>query len=126
MNSTIFLIETKSDWRWEELVRNAVTKLKRSVEIVSDKNISSSEYFNDSELVILDASYLGSLSTIISTIRSRNSNVRIIVFSPAPGWKEAKEVLLAGAVGYELKSSEEKDILRILEENLANSDSSIP
>jgi len=123
MKPKILLIGTKNDLRWEKIVRNAATKLKRSLDVVSNNEIDSVKSWHECELVILDSSDVSTLSIIISAIHSRSFDVPIVVISPAPGWQEAKEALQAGAVDYQLKSSRAKDILNVLKNNLRKSSS---
>ena len=123
MKPKILLVGTKNDLRWEKIVRNAATKLKHSLDVVSNTEIDSVKSWHECELVILDSSDVSTLSIIISAIRSRSFDVPIVVISPAPGWQEAKEALKAGAVDYQLKSSREKDILNVLKNNLKKSPS---
>lgn len=73
----------------------------------------------DYDVIILDAGVINDLPSTISLIRSRNAEARIVVFSSAPHWKQAREVMLAGAVDYAPKLLDSKYIFSTLTRNLA-------
>jgi len=119
MSSKILLIVARSDRRWEEILRKAAIRVGKPVDVIADGELDSIESWSDYALVIVDASFIKDLIRAVTDIRSRNPDVCIVVFSPAPQWKEAKDVILAGAADYELKSSRGQDIYLTLNRNLA-------
>lgn len=118
MDSRILIIDPGNDRRWVEVTRNAADKLGRGLEVVSGPESDSIALRRDYALVVLDASFVSDSPRTVAAICSRNPSVHLMVFSPAPQWQEAKEVILAGAADYELKSSREEHILLILKRNL--------
>lgn len=120
MNSKILLIEGASDRRWINALRQATSKLEKSLEVIGLSDLERVMSWRNYALVLLDAGIPGDLSTIIRRIHSRSLDARIVVFSSAPGWKEAREVLLAGAIDYDRKSLREEDILSTLKRDLVH------
>jgi DNA-binding NtrC family response regulator len=62
-------------------------------------------------LIIIEAIAQEDMEIFIGRIRAANPDVKIVVFSAAPNWEEAKKVLLAGASEY-IKPSLDEDKLR--------------
>ena len=100
------------------MVQNAASKLNHSVEVKENNEIDAVDSWNHCKLVVLDASHIDILSRTIKRILSKRADLPIVVFSSAPGWKEAKEALLAGATDYQLKSSSDKELRKVLVHNL--------
>jgi DNA-binding NtrC family response regulator len=114
----ILLIEGTSDLHWVNILRRAISRLGKSLVTMGVAEIERKTSWKDFELIIFDAKIARGLPQIISQIRSQTPDARIIVFSSAPEWKEATEVMLAGALDYERKPLVEKDVLLILRKNL--------
>lgn len=112
------MLDGRNDHYWLEILQEAVSALDGSLEVISefDKQHISWRYY---DLVILDASVFGDLPSTIFWIRSQCSEARIVVFSPAPAWKQARETMLAGATDYTRKSLNREYILLTLNRNLA-------
>lgn len=113
----ILLLDGRSDHYWLEALRRAVSALDKALEIVSETKMKHI-LWHDYDLVILDAGVCSDLPSTISWIRSQNSETRIAVFSPAPTWKQAREVMLAGAIDYARKLLDEEHILLTLRNDL--------
>lgn len=114
----ILLIVARNDRHWEEIVGRAVARVGKSLEVIVDSKLDSIRSWSDYALIVVDAGFITDLLHIVANIRSSNTDTGIIVFSPAPQWKEAKDVILTGATDYELRSSKEQDIYLALKRNL--------
>jgi DNA-binding NarL/FixJ family response regulator len=114
----ILLLNGRDDHYWLEALQKAVSALDRALEIVSEAKMKYI-LWHDYDLVILKTDVISDLLSIISRIRSQDPEARIVVFSPAPGWKQAREVMLAGAMDYAPKSLDREDVLSTIKKNLA-------
>jgi DNA-binding NarL/FixJ family response regulator len=114
----ILMLDGRSDHYWLEVLQGAMSTLDGALEMVGEAGIQHIPW-RDYDLVILDASVFSDLPSIISWIRSQDPEARIVVFSPAPAWKQAREVMLAGAIDYACKSLDREYILSTLKKNLA-------
>ncbi len=98
----VFFIIGQSDHQWVKNLRLIGHNLGKSSVLVSHENFPN--IYQDCELFILDTGAVADdLISIIKRIRSSNAKARIVVVSPAPHWKEARETLLAGASDYRRK-----------------------
>lgn len=119
MNSKkILLLDGRSDHYWLKTLQGATSALDRALEIVSEAEMEHIPW-RDYDLIILDAGVISDLLSTISWIHLQNSGASVVVFSPAPTWKQAREVMLAGATDYARKSLDREHILSTLKKNLA-------
>lgn len=114
----ILLLGNRDDHYWLRILEEAISTLNGVLEIADEASVHTVSW-HDHDLVILDASVFGDLASTVRCIRSRNPEARVVVFSPAPTWKQAREVMLAGAKDYARKSLDRANILSTLEKNLA-------
>jgi DNA-binding NtrC family response regulator len=119
MQSKILLFEKCKDLHWHNAIEQAANSLGQSLEtgIISELEYSLDR--NDYSLIVFDATNICNLSQKIKQIHIRNPDARIIVFSSAPEWKEATEVMIAGAMDYQRKYLGEKYIYTIFKRNLS-------
>jgi DNA-binding NarL/FixJ family response regulator len=113
----ILLLDGRNVSYWLETLQRAVSALDGALEIVGEASIQRISW-RDYDLVILDASVFSDLPSTISWIRSQDPEARIVVFSTAPVWKQAREVMRAGAIDYAGKSLDREYILSTLKKNL--------
>jgi DNA-binding NtrC family response regulator len=113
----ILLIDGRDTSYWLGALDRAVSTLDRTLEVF---NASSAQpiSWRDYDLIILDAGVIQDLRSTISQIRLRDPEARVVVFSPAPTWKQAREVMLAGAADYAGKSLDKSYVLSTLQKNL--------
>ena len=113
----ILLLDGRDASYWLKALDKAVSALDGTLEIV---NASSTQpiSWRDYDLIILDAGVFQDLPSTIFQIRLQEPEARIVVFSPAPTWKEAREVILAGAADYSRKSLDREHILSTIRKNL--------
>jgi DNA-binding NarL/FixJ family response regulator len=70
------------------------------------------------DMVIIDATMLDSEMLLLSQIRARQPDARLLVLTASPTWRRARDVLKAGAMDYMSKSLSEKEYLDTFQELL--------
>ncbi|HLF29019.1 MAG TPA: hypothetical protein VJG32_22050 [Anaerolineae bacterium] len=119
----ILLLDGRDGSYWMDTLRSAACTLDGAIEVVDEASLPDI-HWQDYDLVILNSSVSSDLPSTISWIRSQDPTAQIVVFSSAPAWKQAREVMLAGAIDYAHKSLNKEYILSTLERNLARQASS--
>jgi DNA-binding NarL/FixJ family response regulator len=118
----VLLLNGQSGRYWIDLLQRAVRNLGGTL-IVLDWRDARPEAWAGHDLIILDASVVGDLASTIRTIRAFDPLVRIVVVSPTPHWKQARETLVAGGTDYVKKAEDETELVGILRESLARAPS---
>jgi DNA-binding NarL/FixJ family response regulator len=113
----ILLLDGRGDHYWLEVLRCTVSALDRVLEVVGEAEMNHIQWY-DYDLIILDTSVIGNLFSVISQIRSQDPQARIVIFSPVPTWKQARDIMLTGAIDYAPKSLEKENLLSTLKRNL--------
>jgi DNA-binding response OmpR family regulator len=109
----VYLIKGQGDQRWVESLRKAVNSLGMSFLSVDHRVLYGN--LQEGDLIILDAGAVrDDLGSIVRHIRATNPQIRIVVVSSAPHWREARQTLLAGATDYVRKANDQNGILDIL------------
>ncbi len=103
---------------WLETLRKVASALDGVVKAIDQASVQR-VLWRDYDLVILDAGVFNDLPSTIAWICSQYPETRIVVFSSAPTWKQAREAMLAGAMDYARKSLNREYILSTLKKNLA-------
>jgi DNA-binding NtrC family response regulator len=117
MTSVLF-VNRKSDHQWIDTLRRVALKVGKSL-LVTNHDKLKNELLSYYELIILDSRAIDELLSDIRYIRSKNTHVRIVVISSAPTWKQARQVLLAGATDFVHKVDDEDIILGIIQGNVS-------
>ena len=97
--ANMLLVNGSADHPWIELLRRVVFNLGKSLTVI-DQQRWKEVPLQDYELIVLDASAVANPTSMIHEIRSWDPRARILVVTPAPHWKQARETLLAGAIDY--------------------------
>jgi DNA-binding NtrC family response regulator len=113
----ILLLDGHDDLRWLSVLRDVVSTLRGSVELGSVTDIQDVGW-GDYDLVLLDAGACSGLVSAIRAIHAQDPGARVVMLSAAPTWKEARELMTAGAVDYARKSLDREDLLATLRRNL--------
>jgi len=109
----VCFINGHGDRQWIESLRQAVNSLGKPFVAMDHRHLK--DKLQKCELILIDAGAIGDdLSSVVRCIRASNSQVRIVVVSAAPHWKEARQILLAGATDYVRKENDREAILGIL------------
>ncbi len=113
----VCFINGQGDRQWIEALRQAVHSLGEPFVPMDHRHLP--EKLLECDLIILDAGAIGDdLSSLVRQIRLSDTRVRVVVVSAAPHWKEARQILLAGATDYVRKENDKEAILGILRGNV--------
>ena len=112
-------IQVYQPMKGRPVLKQAINGLGKSLVTMDIPDLEGITSWQDFSLIIFDAKSTHNLPKVIRQIRLRNHDARIIVFSSAPEWKEATEVMLAGAMDYGRKSLMKKNITSTLKKNLS-------
>ena len=118
----VLLVNGQSGRYWIDLLRRSVLDLGGTLTVLEQRD-AKEEMLADFDLIILDASAVDDLALTIRTIRSIHPLLRIVVVSPTPHWKQARESLVAGGTDYVRKVEDQAALLSILQESLARAPS---
>ncbi len=110
----VLFVNGQSDRHWVETLRKAAHNLGKTLVFVSHKHVQ--EHIQNYELVILDSESIGKedLTAVVQRVHTSYPEVRIVVISSSPHWKEARQTLLAGATDYVRKTDDIETISRLL------------
>jgi response regulator of citrate/malate metabolism len=114
----ILLIDGQNERHWIAALRQIVSEMNKSLVLMDSRHMGS-VFYEDYELIILDASISLDLTSLIAHIHSRHLEARVVVVSSAPHWKQVREILLAGAIDYGSKADSHAAMQRFLQRNLS-------
>ncbi len=113
----VLFINGQSDRHWIESLEQTALCLGESLELADHQHLEGVSFQNYA-LIIIDAGAVNNPISTVRHIRSCNSQVRIVMVSSTPHWKQARETLLAGATDYVRKVDGREAILDILRGSL--------
>ena len=67
------------------------------------------------DFIIIDAVSVSDAIQVVTTIRAHRPDLKVIVVTTSPTWKQARRVFYAGATDYVRKSSDKHEILAMIE-----------
>ena len=67
--------------------------------------------FSAYDAIIIDATVVENILSLIATIRHQQSTAKIIVAATSPTWTWAREIFLAGATDYIKKTLDKEELL---------------
>jgi hypothetical protein len=114
----VLLVNDKGVRYWTDLLRQAVLKLGGTLTLLDQRDVKDKAW-GGFDLIILDASIVDDLTLTIQAIRSSDRLARIVVVSPTPHWKQARETLLIGGTDYVQKVDDEAELLGLLQDSLS-------
>jgi DNA-binding response OmpR family regulator len=109
MGKQILLITGSPRDRWSQLVRDITERDKSVLTVVEPDYVKrgiNGHAFNDADfdLTLVDSSTIARAADLVSALHSLSVSKEIIVFTAAPGWRQAREMFHAGADDYRFKS----------------------
>lgn len=112
-----FLLIGNPKQHWRKTLQEAITPL-GEMDICRESD--SEELVADTlyDLVIMDATEIAHLETLITHIHRLSPHSRIVVATAAPTWQNAREAFRAGAQDYIRKYSEKDRLSKFLLETL--------
>lgn len=117
MYRTFLVIGNQEEFLSSPSVLSALTAL-GEVAVLPPKQALEHLLVSRYDLVIIDATMLDSEMLLLSQIRARQPNARLLVLTASPTWRRARDALKAGAMDYLSKSLTEKEYLAIFQELL--------
>jgi DNA-binding NtrC family response regulator len=118
MDNKILLISHSPNHIWLNCLQRAV----KSWGLIDTANPGETltQVLTKYALILVEATAREDVEIYISRIIAANPDAKIVVFSSAPNWEEAKKVFRAGASDYIKQSLDEKKLRRELEPILGN------
>lgn len=113
------LLDDHSSQAWIESLRKAVANLNGELVVV---NVMMKEKirWSDYDLVVLEAGSIHDLVATIEEIQKGSPHSQVVVFSPVPQYKQAVEVILAGAADYYRQTHDVETLSEILRKALVS------
>jgi len=94
---------------WHQVLREALVAL-GSLHVVLESELVSFLQEQTYDIVIVDAGAISDTPLLVSCIRSQWPDVRVVVVTSSPHWRQAREILHAGAIDYIQKSWSKDDL----------------
>jgi DNA-binding response OmpR family regulator len=105
-----------ADNSWGRL-RQAISRLGLTVHTTGEAQ--SREFFvSGYQLIVIDANLMRDIVDVVCQLRKANPAASIIVVSSSPDWRQAREVLLAGASDYAPELLDSENILLDLQRSM--------
>ena len=98
---------------WARVLARALSSL-GELNIVSEEEAVRLLVEDCLDAIIVDAGAVGNVAKLVTRLRSRLPDVRVIVATASTTWQRAREVLKAGAAEYIRKSGNEAELGSIL------------
>jgi DNA-binding response OmpR family regulator len=119
MRKHILLVTTSPDERWAQLVRLAAEKDGDFLTVIDPDHVDRGAHCQqpgnvDFDLALVDSATIMETANTVDTLRSLEIVREIIVLTAAPGWRQAREIFLAGAHDYLIKSYDVAELRRII------------
>lgn len=103
------LINGSCDLYWAEVLRQALTPL-GLLDITTEAQLFSQVDLSTYDLILLDSSAITDVPSLVTTIRSRYTDARLIVVTASPTWRRARAAFKAGAMDYVRKWLDQEQI----------------
>lgn len=99
----VVLVSDSAPTPWTVAIERAIEQIGRVI-CKTTSELDQCSGAKKADLIIVDASTTQRTAQVIAMLRSVNRAGRIVVFTASPDWKEARDVLKAGALDYVPKS----------------------
>lgn len=103
MKIKFLLINGSRERYWLNMLKGALGSL-GSLQITSEEETMDLVLQEDYGIIIVDASVIKNVSSLISRIRRQQPGAKIVVVTASPTWRRAKAAFRAGANDYLPKS----------------------
>ena len=122
MSIKFLLVSQPGDSAWPQVLSQALAPL-GTLEVVS--KVEAAEWIAQHQcrtIVIIDATAVGEdVPTLVSHLRHRCPESRIVVATASPTWRHARDAFRTGAVDYIRKSWDGEELLTAIREILGES-----
>lgn len=114
----ILLVNGLADHIWIDLLRRVVSDMGKNLVVIDHRDWRDA-MAPDYDLILLDASSVADVVSTVRQILSAAPRSRLLVVTPTPHWRQAKEALLAGAIDYVRKVEDEGAIRAAIQTGLS-------
>ena len=109
----IALIDGNSGKHWMQLLRSCCAECDAHLMTIQESLIPN-RCFPKIDLILLDASSVTNIHTVIKNLLSLDSRHKIVVITSSPHWREARDAYRMGAFDYITKSLDCNGIKKML------------
>jgi DNA-binding response OmpR family regulator len=110
MKTRFVLITADTDDIWAQELASILQPLGK-LKIVPQQNFSTDKLSPSCQLVIIDATAVTQVNTLISEVRQSDPERRVIVMTASPSWRRARASFDAGAQDYLSKNIRSDEVL---------------
>lgn len=114
MKVSVLLISGAQEDYWRQVVEDALASL-GTLQFAEEQEALDLVLQQSYDMVIVDATAVVDASSLVSRIKARQPNTRIVVATTSPTWTRAREAFYAGATDYIRKSLDTEEILSALQ-----------
>lgn len=125
MTTKFLLISAEDGHYWHQILKEAVAPI-GTVSIAYEHSLAAEALQPDYALVIVDATVVKDISTVLYELRRNCPKANIVVATATPTWTRAREAFHAGAIDYIRKSQNKDEILTDLQVILAKAQPTAP
>lgn len=111
---TFLVISAVAETPWISALQRALSSL-GELHILPEGQAVAAIERSDYDLVLVDAGMVDNAALLVARLRARSDRARVLVFSSAPTWRRARELLLAGAMDYVRKTLDEEEMRYLIE-----------
>lgn len=105
---SIILIDGSHDYPWAKVLKDSLNPMD-ILEIIHEDNAVTLIAQRNYDLVIIDAAAVRDAPLLVSHIRTKCNDARIMIVTASPTWRRAREAFQAGATDYVQKSLDTKE-----------------
>jgi DNA-binding NarL/FixJ family response regulator len=109
MTHTFLLIGEIKETHWPLVLERALSSLGKLI-VISEEQVNQTLTERGYDVIIIDAGAVENAAALVSCLRLKRPESRIIVATASPTWQRAREMLKAGASDYIRKSQNEKKL----------------
>jgi hypothetical protein len=114
MKKRILLITATSSDHWIQLFRTITSEGEDDLTIISPALINCEEKGQMFDVAFVDSTKIEEMEQTVADLRTLSPMGRITVLSTAPGWREARDAIHAGADDYRLKSYDAGELRQMI------------
>ena len=107
METAFLLVGTGLEALWPLVLQRALSPLGKLYAVSEDaalRTVAEGSY----AVAIVDASAVSDVPVLVSCLRARQPQLRVVVVTASPTWQRAREAIRAGAADYIRKSLDEE------------------
>ena len=110
-----FLLVGETGTRWHSVLQRVLSSLSGKLHTVAEERAAESVAQDRYDMVIVDAGIVDDAALLVSHLRARQKQARVVVATASPTWKRARAALQAGAADYISTSLNEDELRSVIE-----------